>query len=162
MNNIYIALENLRSLYNIGAIFRTCSFYGIKNALLIGYSGRNFNTKSQPILHEDISKSSLGTEKDLNIQFLDDSKELIKFAKDKKLKITAIEQHEKSINLTEWIPQENEIIVFGNEREGISSELLKCVDQIVEIEKYGIHNSLNVTTSCGIVLYELTNELIKN
>jgi tRNA G18 (ribose-2'-O)-methylase SpoU len=152
MENIYVALENLRSLYNIGAIFRTCSFFGVKKVLLAGYSGRNFDTKGRVVLHEEIKKSSLSSEKDLEIIFTDD---LVKYAADNKLKIISIEQHPDSIALQDWKPESDTILVFGNEVDGVSTQVLEASEEIVEIEKSGTHNSLNVTTSCGIVLFHL-------
>ncbi len=162
MKNIYVALENIRSLHNIGAIFRTCSFFGITEILLVGYSGRNFDTKGRPVLHEEIKKSSLGTEKDLNIKFLDEPADLIKFSQEQKLKLFAIEQTEKSTVLGNIDFKESGsgyILVFGNEVTGVSAEVLEASDQTIEIAKKGSHNSLNVATVCGIVLYSATKDL---
>ena len=66
--NIYIALENIRSLFNIGAVFRTCNFFGFINVILVGYSGKTKNTKNKTILNKEVLKSSLGSEKDLQIR----------------------------------------------------------------------------------------------
>lgn len=148
-----MALENLRSLYNIGAIFRTCSFFGVKKVLLVGYSGRNFDTRGRPVLHEEIKKSSLGSEDDLEITFVDD---LIKYASDNNLRLVSIEQSPNSVKLQNWKPLPSTIIVFGNEVDGVSSPVLETSEKIVEIEKSGTHNSLNVTTACGIVLYQIS------
>ena len=153
---IYVALENLRSLYNIGGIFRTCSFFGITRVLLVGYSGRNFDTRGRSVLHEDVKKSSLGSEANLEIVFLEDAGELLKYAKDNGLRVVSMEQNEKSLKLGDWAPQDNSILVFGNEVTGVSDELLLGSDQIVEVERPGVHNSLNVTTTCGIVLHKAT------
>jgi tRNA G18 (ribose-2'-O)-methylase SpoU len=152
MNNVYVALENIRSLYNIGAIFRTCSFFGVTKVLLVGYSGRNFDTRGNVVLHEEIKKSSLGSEKDIEINFVENSNELILYAKKNDLQIVSIEQNEKSTKLCNWKPTDNTILVFGNEVDGVSKEILEASNEIVEIERVGKHNSLNVTTACGIIL----------
>ena len=101
--NIYIALENIRSLFNIGAVFRTCSFFGFTNVILVGYSGKTKNTKNETILNKEILKSSLGSEKDLQITFLETSDDLIKFCEENGLNLISIEQGLTSIKLTEFI-----------------------------------------------------------
>lgn len=147
----YIALENIRSLFNIGAIFRTCSFFGITNVILVGYSGIDLNGK----LHPKISKSSLGSEKELSITILKDAEELIKFANENQLQIAVIEQTSNSVGLATWEPTINTVLVFGNEVDGVSNMLCTAANVCVEIKGNGKHNSLNVTTSVGIVLNHL-------
>jgi 23S rRNA (guanosine2251-2'-O)-methyltransferase len=154
VQNIYVALENLRSLYNIGAIFRTCSYFGIYKVLLVGYSGKRTNTKGEVILHHEVEKSSLGSEKDLQITMLKDSKELIDYAAANSLKVVAVEQHHESIDLESFVIPNNSVLVFGNEVDGVSPETLKNSNCILEIKRPGKHNSLNVTTACGIILYK--------
>lgn len=153
---MYVALENIRSLYNIGAIFRTCSYFGIKNVLLVGYAGKTVNPRGQTVLHEEIKKVSLGSEADLNIIFIKDSQELIAYAVEHALNLIAVEQNEKSVRLSKWIPDKTHesILVFGNEVDGVSPVVIDASSQIIEIERPGLHNSLNVTTACGIVLYK--------
>lgn len=160
MPNVYVALENLRSLYNIGAIFRTCSFFGVTKVLLVGYSGRNFDTKGNVILHDEVKKSSLGAEKDLEIVFLETSFDLVEFAKKYNLEIVSVEQDPKSTKLGNWKPSDNSILVFGNEVDGVSKEILDNSEDIVEIERIGTHNSLNVTTACGIILSHRSGALV--
>src|SRR3989344_1187453 len=160
--NIYIALENIRSLFNIGAVFRTCSFFWFTNVILVGYSGKTKNTKNETILNKEILKSSLGSEKDLQITFLETSDDLIKFCEENELNLISIEQRYKSIKLSK--PEMNLILndekgfvlVFGNEVSGVSDIVLKHSKADLEIPRLGKHNSLNVTTACGIVLYELS------
>ncbi len=156
METIYIALENVRSLYNIGAVFRTCSFFGVYNVILVGYSGKNFNTQGKVVLHEDVKKTALGSENDLAITFLESADALIKFASKAKLSLIAVEQSEKSKELKNYKLNKNAVLVFGNEVEGVSPKILKNATHIIEISHYGKHKSLNVTTACGVVLYQLT------
>lgn len=145
-----IALENIRSLYNVGAIFRTASFFGITKILLVGYSGRK--TAGMDELHEKVKKTALGTEKDLIIKFLSNSIQLIKFAKDNKLKLVAIEQAKKSIAINSWQPENNSVLVFGNEIDGVSQEILSVAETIVEIPRLGKKGSLNVSVAAGIIM----------
>lgn len=155
MNNIFICLENIRSLYNIGAIFRTCSFFGIKNVVLMGYSGKTKDTSGKAILHKEILKTSLGSEKDLNITFLENFDDFKKFIEKNNLDVVAIEQSEKGILLKNWKPTQNTAIVLGNEVTGVSSEVLNISQKIVEIPKLDGHNSLNVEVCGGIVLNKI-------
>lgn len=155
MKNTYICLDNIRSLLNVGAIFRTCSFFGFYNVILLGYSGKDTLPTGKKILHKNLDRASLGTQKDLNILILDSSEDLRAFAKEKDLKIYCVEQSEKSQNLNSVRNIDNCIVVFGNEVEGISKDLLDNCNEVWEIENSGKHNSLNVSTTVGIVLNKL-------
>jgi tRNA G18 (ribose-2'-O)-methylase SpoU len=156
MENIYIALENVRSLYNVGAIIRTCSFYGVPNLILVGYSGAVTLPNGKIVLHEKIKKTALEAEMDLSISFLATASDLINFAKTNGLNIVCIEQHANAKRLTGWIPKENQMVIFGNEVKGVSEELVEQANEVVEIYKTGFHNSLNVTTTAGIVINKIS------
>lgn len=157
--SIYVALENLRSLHNIGAIFRTCSFFDVYNILLVGYSGKTKDHYDRVILHPDITKTALSAEVDMKIEFIEGSSELISFAQDINASLIAVEQHENSVFLPDFdfTLSKDIVLVFGNEVEGVSGEVLSASDKIVEIEQLGKKGSLNVTTACGIVLNTLTS-----
>ena len=134
--NTYICLENIRSLYNIGAIFRTCSFYGFYNVILLGYSGKTHDEKGESIMHPEILKTSLGSEKDLNIIMLNNTKDLVDFATKNSLEIISLEQTPKSQDIhlfTEGF--ENKIVVFGNEATGVTQELINNSKIILELPK---------------------------
>jgi len=153
MNNVYVAMDNIRSLYNVGSIMRTCSFFGFAKLILIGYSGTKFNFKNEKVLHPQLEKTSLGAEKDMEeIVFVENVEELGVFAKENNLKIVAIEQHERSIKLSDWELKSDCVLVFGNELKGVSKEILDMADEIVEVERAGNKTSLNVATAAGIVL----------
>lgn len=161
--NTYICLENLRSLYNVGAIFRTCSFYGFYNVILLGYTATIKNSEGKKHIHEKINKTALNSEKDLNIIMLEDETELKNFSTKNKLKIISIEQDTKSQDIHSFSKNnsfDNCIIIFGNEKTGVEKNTLEISDYILEIKKTGIHNSLNVTTTCGIVLDIARNQKI--
>jgi tRNA G18 (ribose-2'-O)-methylase SpoU len=152
MKKIYIALENVRSLHNVGSIMRTCSFFGFYKLILIGYSGTKLNFKGNKVLHSQLEKTSLGAEEDMEVTFLENAEELFHFAKENKLTITSIEQHEESTKLKNWNPKDNTILIFGNEVKGVSKDTLDISDEIVEIERAGNKASLNVTIAVGVVL----------
>lgn len=150
-----IALENIRSLYNVGAIFRTASFFGIKKILLVGYSGRKEAGIDE--LHEKVKKTALGAEKDLEIKFLKNTNELINFCRKNKLKLVAIEQDKNSVDIYHWRPEKNSVLVFGNEINGVSQEILAAAAEVVEITRSGKKGSLNVAVAVGIVMAKLLN-----
>ena len=150
-----IALENIRSLYNVGSIFRTASFFGIKKILLVGYSGRKAVNIDE--LHDKVKKTALGAEKDLEIKFLKNSQALIRFSRNNQLKLVAIEQDTQATGLQEWQPEENSILVLGNELRGVSLQVLKAAEEIVEIPRRGQKGSLNVSVAAGIIMVKLFN-----
>lgn len=152
MSNVYVAMDNIRSLYNVGSIFRTCSFLGFEKVILVGYSGTKFNFKNEKVLHPKLEKTSLGAEEDVESTFIENAEELFHFAKDNKLKIISVEQKEGSTLLKDFKHQDNIILVFGNELKGVSKEILEISSEIVEIEQVGNKKSLNVATAAGIVL----------
>ena len=164
MPKVYVALENIRSLYNIGAIFRTCSFFGVEGIILVGYSGKITLPNGTVVLHEEILKSSLGSEQDLDIVLLESSTNLMEYAHDRKIELVSVEQAPGSIMPKQLkkeignITEKNIIVVFGNEISGVSKDILESSCYILEIPRKGKHNSLNVTTACGIILYELSTK----
>lgn len=145
-------MENIRSLYNVGAILRTCSFFGVKNVVLVGYSGKRTLPNGRKVLHEKLTKTALSSQDDLKIEFVDTSKELIEYARDHKLKIVVFEQNKSSVRLSKWKPENNCILIFGNEVDGVGEELIKAADKTIEIERRGNHNSLNVEVAAGIAI----------
>lgn len=146
-----VALENIRSLFNIGAILRTSEFFGIKAVWLVGYTGRERNDWDE--LHHKIAKTALGAEKNLKLRFITGSLQLINLAQKQHCKLVAVEQHPKSISLNSWQPNNRSVLVFGSETDGVSKEVLAAAAQIVEIPRLGKKNSLNVATVAGIVLF---------
>lgn len=154
--NIKIALENIRSLYNIGAIIRTSEFFGINEIILIGYSGVDKNESD--LIHRKIKKTSLGSAPKINLSVIEKVED-IKFFN---LPIIAVENNQPATkSLYDWHPPSEAILLFGNEVNGISKEGLEISTEIVEIPRVGTHSSLNVSTACGIVISELINKLNK-
>lgn len=151
---IYIALDNVRSLENVGAIMRTCSFFGINDLILIGYSGTTVNFKDQRVLHPTIKKTALGAELDLNIKIFESSQEFLDFIRNENISLFSVEQASNSLKLNtfDFVLLDNFCLVFGNERDGVNQEILEKSTSIIEIERLGNKNSLNVATSVGIVV----------
>lgn len=162
---IIILLNNIRSLLNVGAIFRTADAVGVEKILLTGTTGH-------PPRNE-ISKTALGAENTVPWEYFFDPVEAIKSIKsshtDKRpltpTLIIALEQTARSQNIFDWhIPdgfKENLILIVGHEREGVEQKLLDLTDVHLEIPIYGQSaKSLNVATATGIALYELKRKLI--
>ncbi|MFH0942758.1 MAG: TrmH family RNA methyltransferase [Candidatus Beckwithbacteria bacterium] len=157
---MYLGLENIRSLYNVGSIFRTASFFGIKKVLLVGYSGRARPGVNQ--LHEKVKKTALGAEKDFEIKFVKNSEELVKLTRKKGLKLIAIEQDKRSVKIDKWQAEKDSVLVFGNEVEGVSQEVLAAAEEIVEIPRQGKKGSLNVEVAAAIVISQVEADLRAN
>jgi len=148
---ISLGLENLRSLYNIGAIYRTASFFGVDTIFLIGYSGIDPsaslkpNSNKESLMHKKLYKTSLGTIDKIKTKHYKNTSDLTKDIKDSY--IVALEQSPASSNIYDFkLPKniDNLIVILGNEVTGVEQETLKICDEIVEIPGSGGHNSLNV------------------
>ncbi len=143
-----IVLDNIRSLHNVGAIFRTADGAGWDKIYLTGYTGCPPDRR--------IEKVSLGAEEFLSWEQADSAIELCKKLKKDGFKIVALEQSEKSENIFDTHDfGENIALILGNEVEGVSQELLDICDQHVEIPMYGQKKSLNVSVAAGIALFAL-------
>lgn len=145
---IFILLDNVRSLHNIGSIFRTSDAFRVEKIFLCGITG------TPP--HRDIHKSALGSTESVSWEYYSDSIEIIKKLKNDNVKIIAIEQTNKSIILNELNIESNKkyAYIFGNEINGVSDEILSMSDFSIEIPQFGTKHSFNVAVSAGIVLWQ--------
>lgn len=152
-NPIYIVLDNVYDTYNVGAIFRLADAVAAKKIFLCG------NTEIPP--NPRIKKASINTWKWVDWEYCKTAIDAIENCKLKivNLQVVAIEQHTKSIPLSKFKPEFPLAIVVGNETYGVSPEILKIADQIVELPMFGINKSLNVMVTCGIVLYRIVEFL---
>ncbi len=157
---IYLVLDNLRSVYNIGAIFRTADAVGVKKIYLCGICA----FPPRPDLH----KTALGTEEYVEWEYVDSTLQALKKLKRLKCKIVALEQTDQSDDyrsLQGVTPRSMKrgvtpcklALVVGNEVDGVSQEVLDLCDQAIDIPMAGWANSLNVTTALGVVLYSFIN-----
>jgi tRNA G18 (ribose-2'-O)-methylase SpoU len=153
--DIYLVLDNIRSMYNVGAIFRTCDAAGIKKMYLCGI------TASPP--RKEIEKTALKTIDYVPWEHFDSTKELILKLKEKGVKIVALEITNESGDYAKFNydpPAGGSLaIIVGHETEGISQEVLDLCDSSIEIPMRGISNSLNVATAVGIILYKATENI---
>lgn len=144
-------LNNIRSLYNVGSIFRTADGAGVEKLWLCGVTGIPPSNK--------ISKTALGAEKSVPWEFSKDAVSCVRRLKEEGYQIVLLEQTVHSVPYQKFIPEGKVALVIGNEIEGVSEELLSLCDAAVEIDMAGLKISLNVTVAFGIAAYHLRNQL---
>lgn len=142
-----VLLDHVRSLYNVGAFFRTADAVRLRRLYLCGITGR------PP--HSGISKTALGAEETVKWESAEDPLPTAVALRNAGYEIAAVETTVKSIDLFDWQPSFPVCLIFGNEIEGIRPELSALADTQVRIPMLGIKHSLNVATAGGVVLYEL-------
>lgn len=147
-HSLVIVLDNIRSLHNVGSIFRTADAFLIEELFLCGITG------CPP--HKDIHKTALGATESVKWRYFKDIAEALKHLKEKTYTIYAVEQTDKSINLMDFKPVADTKIafVFGNEVHGVSEAVVNHADNALEIPQYGTKHSFNVAVSTGIILWD--------
>ncbi len=150
---IIIVLDNIRSLNNIGSVFRTADAFLIEKIYLCGI------TAIPP--HKDIRKTALGATESVNWEYRQSTVELIEELKEKGYSTWAVEQVEKATILNSFtVSKEKEyVLVFGNEVKGVSQEVVDICDGVLEIPQYGTKHSLNISVSAGIVIWDIWAKL---
>jgi len=145
-HEIYFILDNIKSMLNVGAIFRTADALRVKKIYLCGI------TATPP--RRKIFKTSMGAVEWVDWEYCEKTSEAVEKLKKEGVQIIALEQTKKSINYKKASYKKPLAIVLGHEKDGISSKVLKISDVIVEIPMYGQANSLNVATSAGVIGYK--------
>lgn len=153
---VVVILDNVRSMHNIGSIFRTSDGFAAEQIYLCGIT-------AQPP-HREIEKTALGATKSINWAYLESITEAIQVLKNTGYHIIAIEQAENSVMLNNYHPQSNEkyALIFGNEVNGVSEEAMKLIDTCIEIPQFGTKHSFNISISAGIVLWDFFAKLNLN
>ena len=146
---VTIVLDNIRSLNNIGSVFRTADAFLMEQIYLCGI------TATPP--HRDIQKTALGATETVNWKHFSTTLEAIELLKQQGYKIAAVEQTENSTFLNEFNINKNEkwALVFGNEVSGVDQDVINCCDVVIEIPQFGSKHSLNISVSAGIVVWEI-------
>ena len=148
---IIIVLDNIRSLNNIGSVFRTADAFLIEAVYLCGIT-------AQPP-HREIQKTALGATESVNWKYYPTTIEAIQELKTNGYKIASIEQAKNSTMLNEFNPNKEKIaVVFGNEVKGVEQDVINESDVVIEIPQHGTKHSLNISVSCGIVIWDLFNK----
>lgn len=149
---IIIVLDNIRSLNNIGSVFRTADAFLIEAVYLCGIT-------AQPP-HRDIQKTALGATESVSWKYFKTTKDAIKELKKNNYKIASIEQAEEATMLNEFNPTKEKIaVVFGNEVKGVEQEVVNMSDVVIEIPQFGTKHSLNISVSCGVVIWDLFQKM---
>ncbi|MCK5027300.1 MAG: RNA methyltransferase [Candidatus Pacebacteria bacterium] len=148
-----VILHNIRSVHNVGSIFRTCDAAGIDKIYLCGYTPQPVDRFGRP--RSDLGKVALGAEKSVKWEYIKNIEDCIKKLKEKGFEIVAIEQAENSVDYKKVKIKEKTAFVLGNEPNGISKEILDTCDIIAEIPMKGEKESLNVSVSAGIALFRI-------
>lgn len=144
---VTVVLDNVRSMYNAGAFFRTCDAAGVERLVLCGITAH----PPQPRL----AKTALGADRNVAWSYEVDTLVALRILRARGYQLAAVETAEPSVDLFEWQPRWPVCVVFGNEVDGLSGAVLDACDLRVRIPMRGVKNSLNVATAGGVVLYEL-------
>ncbi|MCR4311528.1 MAG: TrmH family RNA methyltransferase [Candidatus Taylorbacteria bacterium] len=150
---VYVVLCNIRSIHNVGSIFRTAECFGVSHVLLVGYTPTPVDRFKLP--RKDFAKVSLGAEKNIIWSSYPTITKAITFLKGKGVQIIAVEQDEKARDYKTISVRRPIAFLLGNEVGGIPKKVLTLCDVIAEIPVYGTKESLNVSVSAGIALAEM-------
>jgi 23S rRNA (guanosine2251-2'-O)-methyltransferase len=150
---ICLALHNIRSVYNVGAIFRTADAAGVSKMYLCGYTPAPIDRFGRA--RKDMAKAALGAEKTVEWESIPDVRDLIKKLQKEKFEILALEQDSRSVDYRKATLKNNNLLILGEEVKGIEKDILKQCDQILEIPMKGEKESLNVSVAAGIMLFSL-------
>jgi len=146
---IIVVLDNIRSMHNVGSVFRTADAFLLQGIYLCGY------TPQPP--HRDIHKTALGATETVAWKYFASTLEAVQELRDAGYRLWAIEQVENSVPLNQFDANQPAplAVVFGNEVSGVDAEVIKACDGCIEIPQLGMKHSLNISVAAGIVLWEL-------
>lgn len=150
---VIIILDNVRSMNNIGSIFRTADAFRIEAMYLCGITG------TPP--HKEIHKTALGATDSVSWKYFKNAVDAIEEVKKQEYVVYAVEQAEGSVFINDFTPG-NEVkiaLVFGNEVQGVDENVMQYIDGCFEIPQYGTKHSLNIAVSAGIVIWEIFKKL---
>lgn len=147
----YVILEDIRSAYNVGAIFRTADAAGVAKVYLTGYTPTPIDRFGR--VQAEISKTSLSASESMPWEARESMVDLIKELQENGVKVVAVELAKGSVRLSDFPVPEQVAYILGNEVTGVSEAALAEADAIVEIPMLGQKESLNVSVAAGIILY---------
>ncbi|WP_296634029.1 RNA methyltransferase [Polaribacter sp.] len=151
---LIVVLDNVRSLNNIGSVFRTSDAFLIEKIYLCGI------TATPP--NKDIHKTALGATESVDWEYVENTLDIIKKLKTANVKVLSIEQAENATKLDAFLPKKAEkyAIVMGNEVKGVQQEVINVSDFCIEIPQLGTKHSLNISVTTGIVIWDLFQKLL--
>ncbi len=150
---VVVVLDNIRSLNNIGSVFRTSDAFLVERILLCGITAR------PP--HKDIHKTALGATDSVDWQYFRETADAVKKLKLEGYVIVAVEQTDSSLPLDAFRPEQDKkyAFVFGHEIRGVQQEIVNLSDSSLDIPQYGTKHSLNISVCVGMVLWEVFKSL---
>jgi 23S rRNA (guanosine2251-2'-O)-methyltransferase len=150
---VVVVLDNVRSMHNIGSVFRTGDGFAVEGVYLCGIT-------AQPP-HREIEKTALGATQSVNWKHFETTLDAVSALRAEGYKIIAIEQAAGSTMLNTFKPSTDEkyALIFGNEVNGVSDEVMAKIDQCIEIPQFGTKHSFNIVISAGIVLWDFFAKL---
>lgn len=150
---LIVVLDNIRSLNNIGSVFRTSDAFVVEKIYLCGIT-------AQPP-QKEIHKTALGATDSVTWEYVEDTLELIKQLNGSNIKVASIEQADNATMLQDFkvLPNQKYAVVFGNEVKGVQQEVVSLSDYCIEIPQFGTKHSLNISVSCGVVLWDLFKKM---
>lgn len=153
LSALIILVPNIRSLHNVGSIFRSADAFGISEIILAGYTP----TPPRP----EINKTAIGAEEFVNWRYIEQAEQALRELKNEGYYVVGLEQTDNGTDLPDFQADLHEkiCIVLGSEVSGIDDELLHLVDEFVAIPQYGRKHSLNVSVAAGVVLYAMLEKL---
>lgn len=150
---LIIILDNIRSLNNIGSVFRTADAFLVQKIYLCGIT-------AQPP-HREIQKTALGATDSVDWEYVEDTITLSRKLKQEGVYLCSIEQAEDAAMLDAFMPEKGKTyaVIFGNEVKGVQQEVVSESDAVVEIPQFGTKHSLNISVSCGVVIWDLFSKM---
>ncbi len=150
---LIIVLDNVRSLNNIGSIFRSADAYRVEKIYLCGIT-------AQPP-HREIRKTALGATESVAWEYVENTLDAINLLDEQGYTTCAIEQAERSENLYGFSPAKNAkvAVVLGNEVKGVQQQIVDACHKVIELDQYGTKHSLNIAVCAGIVIYDIFNKI---
>lgn len=151
---LVVVLDNVRSLNNVGSVFRTSDAFLVESICLCGITATPPNA--------EIHKTALGAENSVNWTYCEDARDAVRRLKEEGYLLCAIEQAQRSVLLSdiEIDGTKKYAIVLGNEVKGVSQQVVDMCDCCIEIPQYGTKHSLNVSVAAGLVIWEFSNHLM--
>lgn len=151
---IIVILDNVRSLNNIGSVFRTADAFLIRKIYLCGI------TAKPP--HKDIQKTALGATDTVEWEYAEDVLEVVKRLQASGTAVLSVEQAEGAMMLNEFQPERDQTyaLVFGNEVKGVQQKVVSAGDGVLEIPQLGSKHSLNISVTAGVVLWDVFSKML--
>ena len=150
-SSLIFVLVSIRSLYNVGALFRTADALGATKVYLTGFTGTPKQAK--------LKKTALGAEETVPWEYVKSASTVIKQLKEAHYEIIGLEKTKTSLDFRTWKPTKKTAILLGNEERGLSPRILKQCDEIVHLSMLGEKESLNVTTAAGAIGYDWLSKI---